>query len=152
MGIEEKLEQGLYGKPQLKPDEQKKYLGTFRERVILIITNQDANQDVYQKQFSKKLTENMNQSTQLLMKINDSLDDTTKMKFIKLASELKITSTIITENISIAPDGCAVVVHSKQAENIDIIDVHQMLDDTTNENNEPVKKRNFFSKILKNNY
>ncbi|MCH4168173.1 MAG: YueI family protein [Streptococcaceae bacterium] len=149
MGIEEKLEQGLYGKPQLKPDEQKKFLGTFRERVILIITNQDVYQDVYQELFFQKLTENINESTQLLMKINDLLDDTTKMKFIKLANELKITSTIITENISIEPEGCAIVIHSNQAENKAIIDIHQMLAEKT----EPIdtdKKRNFFSKLLKN--
>lgn len=150
MGIEEKLEQGLLGKPELKPDEQKKYLGTFRERVILIITNQDASQTVYQQLFYQKLTENFDETNQLLMKINDLLDETTKMKFIKFAKEVKISSTIITKYNSIEPDACAVVVHSNQAENKEVIDIHQMLD-TAEKTIEPVKKRSFFSRILKNN-
>ncbi|MHC9532888.1 YueI family protein [Dellaglioa sp. L3N] len=32
------LQSGLYGTPQLHPDEQRKYLGTFRERVSLTMT------------------------------------------------------------------------------------------------------------------
>ncbi|MBS7576187.1 MULTISPECIES: YueI family protein [unclassified Enterococcus] len=150
MGIEEKLEQGFYGKPELKPAEQKKYLGTFRERVILIITNQDASQAFYQKIFSQKLNENVNESAQLSMKINDLLDDATKMKFIKLANELTISSTVVTKNNSIAPEGCAVVVHSNQAVNKEVIDIHQMLD-VTDDTFKPNPKRNFFSKLLKNN-
>ena len=36
--LQEHLNNGLYGTPQLHPDEQRKYLGTFRERVSLTIT------------------------------------------------------------------------------------------------------------------
>ena len=36
--LQEHLNNGLYGTPQLHPDEQRKYLGTFRERVSLAIT------------------------------------------------------------------------------------------------------------------
>ena len=36
--IQDYLDKGLYGSPQLKPDEQRKFLGTFRERVVFILS------------------------------------------------------------------------------------------------------------------
>ena len=36
--VQDYLDQAMYGTPQLKPDEQRKYLGTFRERVYLSMT------------------------------------------------------------------------------------------------------------------
>ena len=36
--LEQRLDNGIYGTPQLKPDEQRRYLGTFRERVCLTIS------------------------------------------------------------------------------------------------------------------
>ncbi|MCO6540784.1 MAG: YueI family protein [Lactobacillus sp.] len=36
--IEEYLKQNVFGKPQLKPDEKRKFLGNFQERVALALT------------------------------------------------------------------------------------------------------------------
>ena len=36
--IEEYLKQNVFGKPQLKPDERRKFLGNFQERVALALT------------------------------------------------------------------------------------------------------------------
>ncbi|MBP2966807.1 DUF1694 domain-containing protein, partial [Acinetobacter baumannii] len=36
--IQDYLDNGMYGAPQIRPDEVKKYLGTFRERVIFSMT------------------------------------------------------------------------------------------------------------------
>lgn len=35
--VQDYLEKGLYGTPQIKPDEKRRYLGTYRERVIFAI-------------------------------------------------------------------------------------------------------------------
>ena len=36
--IDDYLQEGIYGVKELHPDEKKQYLGTFRERVILVVT------------------------------------------------------------------------------------------------------------------
>lgn len=36
--IEDYLQEGIYGAREIKPDEKRKYLGTYRERVILALT------------------------------------------------------------------------------------------------------------------
>nr|WP_290032754.1 DUF1694 domain-containing protein [Ligilactobacillus cholophilus] len=45
--LQEHLNKGMYGTPQLKPDEQRKYLGTFRERVDLTMTFAQLNSGKY---------------------------------------------------------------------------------------------------------
>lgn len=39
--VQDYLEKGMYGTPQIKPDEKRKYLGTYRERVVLALTMDD---------------------------------------------------------------------------------------------------------------
>ena len=39
--VQNYLEKGMYGTPQIKPDEKRKYLGTYRERVVLALTMDD---------------------------------------------------------------------------------------------------------------
>ena len=36
--LEKRLDTGMYGTPRVNPDEQRKYLGTFRERCYLNMT------------------------------------------------------------------------------------------------------------------
>ena len=40
--LNDRLTESLYGTPQVKPDEQRKYLGTFRERVALTLDQGEA--------------------------------------------------------------------------------------------------------------
>ena len=35
--IDQRIQNGIYGTPKIKPDEQRHYMGTFRERVWLTI-------------------------------------------------------------------------------------------------------------------
>ncbi|WP_343063287.1 YueI family protein [Halobacillus locisalis] len=37
--VDDYLQEGIYGARQTKPGERKKYLGTIRERVVLVLTN-----------------------------------------------------------------------------------------------------------------
>lgn len=36
--VQDYLEKGLYGTPEIKPEEKKKFLGTYRERVVFVLT------------------------------------------------------------------------------------------------------------------
>ncbi|MDX8046374.1 YueI family protein [Gracilibacillus sp. S3-1-1] len=36
--VEDYLQEGIYGAKELKPDEKRKYLGTYRERVLLALS------------------------------------------------------------------------------------------------------------------
>lgn len=146
MNVEQKLEKSMYGPPKVKPDEQKKYLGTFRERVVIAVANQYATQQKYQTIFKAKLTEDNQVFKSLTMKINDSIDIRVKIKYMKIAKALNIKSTVVSENISNNANAYAIVVHSDQAENIEVIDIEKLNIDIS-KNNTP-KKKNFFGKLF----
>ena len=44
--LEKKVEEGLYGEPELKKDEKRRYLGEFEERVIKYLTYDQVKEDV----------------------------------------------------------------------------------------------------------
>lgn len=48
-GTEQRIENAIYGTPKIKPDEQRKYLGTFRERVCLTISVQELHEQNWQE-------------------------------------------------------------------------------------------------------
>lgn len=41
--LQNHMNKGMYGTPQINPDERRKYLGTFRERVDVVITFEELN-------------------------------------------------------------------------------------------------------------
>ncbi len=47
-GAEQRIENAIYGTPKIKPDEQRKYLGTFRERVCLTISVKELHEQDWQ--------------------------------------------------------------------------------------------------------
>ena len=47
-GAEQRIENAIYGTPKIKPDEQRKYLGTFRERVCLTISVKELHEQNWQ--------------------------------------------------------------------------------------------------------
>ena len=55
--LQEHLNKGMYGTPKLKPDEQRKYLGTFRERVDLTVTFAQLNSEKYYPAIQQELEE-----------------------------------------------------------------------------------------------
>ncbi|MDR1567134.1 MAG: YueI family protein [Streptococcaceae bacterium] len=125
MGIEEKLEQGIYGKPQLKPDEYRQYLGTFRERVILAMNHQAVEKTCYCNQFIKLLQQLKDEYNPLCLKINDKLAGNVKAKYLKAAANLEIPATIIPENATSNIEPYALVLHSDHAVNQQVIDIEK---------------------------
>lgn len=53
--IEDKLQEGIYGKKQIRPSERKRFLGTIRERVVLAITKGQLMQDNSLKELEKAM-------------------------------------------------------------------------------------------------
>lgn len=52
---QQRIENAVYGTPKVKPDEQRKYLGTFRERVCLTISVQELREQDWQAALAAEL-------------------------------------------------------------------------------------------------
>ncbi|MCQ4115962.1 YueI family protein [Ligilactobacillus sp. MP3] len=153
--LQEHLNNGLYGTPQLHPDEQRKYLGTFRERVSLTITfkefsnNQNACLTAIKQEISSNTEEELN------IKINGQLSSDIINKIIQISKENNTKFEYLADaSFSHDDDANAIVICSpKSALHIENIDVeskyHDLFERKTEENNDSKEnKKGFLSKLF----
>ncbi|CAI2583572.1 hypothetical protein AKUA1202_05970 [Apilactobacillus kunkeei] len=149
--VSSRLEQSsMGGTPKVNPDEQRRYLGTFRERVSLAIQIKDLSNpnavNALQKEFDN------NNSYQLI--INGNLDHDVVSPFIRLASQNNIKFVIKTDLFyRTAPDNYGVVYANSQSINVNPVDFEEKYnqqDTTTDPSNDSEDKQanqSFFGKL-----
>ncbi|WP_099222303.1 YueI family protein [Listeria costaricensis] len=89
--IEDYLEHGMYGNLEVNPAEQKKYLGTFRERVIVAMTREE----VLGKKLLPSLEEKIKAHPQAKMLLNGELGYPNLRPYITLAETYKLPFSIV---------------------------------------------------------
>lgn len=107
------------GETRLNPDEQRLYMGTYRERVVLLVTFEDlANLPVMQAfdTICQKLASN---HSPLFLKLSPSLAVKQQISLMKLAQAHGITASIIDEKIGQSP--YALVFHTDHAVDLEEI-------------------------------
>ncbi|MFS1663468.1 DUF1694 domain-containing protein [Streptococcus sp. zg-JUN1979] len=119
--INQHIMQKASGEQRLNPDEQKRYFGTFRERVVLTISLEDARQAAIQAIFSHVIDDLKDKFGSLTVKISPNLETNTQIFYMKIAQEKGLQATIVDEDRANSPFG--VLVHTNKAENKDITDI-----------------------------
>lgn len=105
--VDQRIQNGVYGTPKVKPDEQRFYMGTFRERVWLTISVQEATNHDWSSAVRQELTKHPDS----LVIINGNLEDRFTRNYIMVANQLKAQFTIKTgAGTKTTPDALAVVV------------------------------------------
>ncbi|MGT2959622.1 YueI family protein [Streptococcus caballi] len=122
--IDKKVMQATSGEKRFNPDEQRKYFGTFAERVVLSILFEDAQQANLIKNFESILAEQKDKYDTVILKISSKLSLTAQMSYMKVAQKLDITATIIDESKADSPFG--IIVHTDLAENLEETNVKQL--------------------------
>ncbi|UQS83039.1 YueI family protein [Bombilactobacillus thymidiniphilus] len=89
--VEDYLKQNVFGKPQLKPDERKKFLGNFQERVALALTVAQTNNLANLPMVEKVMQRN----PQYHLYLNGRLNDKARQAVIKLAVQNNFAFTIM---------------------------------------------------------
>lgn len=104
--ILEKANGGL----KLNPDEQRRFLGTFEERVLGYADLETANDDNFQKGFLTIL-ETLKKETELLfVKISPQVEFDKQVFYLKHAKDDNCQATIVSEDHNSSPFG--MVIHS----------------------------------------
>ncbi|EHL73822.1 YueI family protein [Bacillus smithii] len=137
--IDDVLKEGLYGKKELKPEERKRFLGTFRERVEGALTiSQVQEPDIYPevKEWIRK------PGVRLLL--NGKIDYSHISKYVRLANDQNISYTII-QNHEAETDIGLVVAH-KHAVDKEMIWASKKKPASTEQKK---KKNGLFSNIFK---
>ena len=104
--ILEKANGGL----KLNPDEQRRFLGTFEERVLGYATLETANDDKFQKNFLTILECLKKEADSLFVKISPQVEFEKQVYYLKNAKASDCLATIVSEDHNSSPFG--LVIHS----------------------------------------
>ena len=104
--IMEKANGGL----KLNPDEQRRFLGTFEERVLGYADLKTSNSPQLQKGFLKVLESLNEQASPLFVKISPNVDSSVQLSYLKQAKEFGCQATIVSEEHDSSPFG--LVIHT----------------------------------------
>lgn len=127
--VDSRLQSAIHGTPKINPDEQRKYLGTFRERVVLTMTVAQIKNNQYRDDFIREMKANSDKS----LLINGNLSQNLIGPYMKAASQFSIQFTIKTDSIYATNDkDLALVLTAKQAMNRDNIDIENYVNKETN--------------------
>ena len=104
--ILEKANGGL----KLNPDEQRRFLGTFEERVLGYAELAAANDDKFQKAFLTILETFKKETEPLFVKISPQVEFEKQVYYLKNAKDSDCQATIVSEDHNSSPFG--LVIHS----------------------------------------
>lgn len=141
--LQEHMNKGMYGTPQLKPDEKRKYLGTFRERVSLTITFEQ----LKDPQALVDLKEELTKHPDLYVIINGQLEQKILTSLLKIVKEANVSFTLNTDrSLTTCSDALAVVVCAKKtALHEDTVDVFKKYPEKATPTTEKQQKEEHFS-------
>ncbi|MGM0876625.1 MAG: YueI family protein [Bacillota bacterium] len=90
--IDDYIQQGIHGVREIKPDERRKFLGTLRERVVVVLTKQQ----VREKGTYKEVEELMKKNVKATIFLNGTMNYSYLSDYIKLANQVGMKFLIST--------------------------------------------------------
>ena len=108
--VSKQILEKAHGGLKLNPDEQRRFLGTFEERVLGYAELATANDDKFQKGFLTIL-ETLKKGTEpLFVKISPQVEFEKQVYYLKNAKDFDCQATIVSEDHNSSPFG--LVIHS----------------------------------------
>ena len=108
--ISKQILEKAHGGLKLNPDEQRRFLGTFEERVLGYAELATANDDKLQKGFLTILETFKKETEPLFVKISPQVEFDKQVFYLKHAKDSDCQATIVSEDHSSSPFG--LVIHS----------------------------------------
>ncbi len=108
--ISKQILEKAHGGLKLNPDEQRRFLGTFEERVLGYAELATANDDKFQKGFLTILETFKKETEPLFVKISPQVVFEKQVYYLKQAKDADCQATIVSEDHNSSPFG--MVIHS----------------------------------------
>ena len=108
--VSKKILEKANGGLKLNPDEQRRFLGTFEERVLGYAELATANDDKFQKAFLTILETLKKETEPLFVKISPQVVFEKQVYYLKQAKDADCQATIVSEEHNSSPFG--LVIHS----------------------------------------
>lgn len=108
--VSKQILEKAHGGLKLNPDEQRRFLGTFEERVLGYAELATANDDKFQKGFLTILETLKKETEPLFVKISPQVEFEKQVYYLKNAKDSDCQATIVSEDHNSSPFG--LVIHS----------------------------------------
>ena len=106
-----------HGGPKLNPDEQRRFLGTFEERVLGYADVETANSLQLQEGFLTILEKFQEKTESLFVKISPNIEFDKQVFYLKQAKESNCQATIVSDDHITSPFG--LVIHTNEPVQVD---------------------------------
>ena len=108
--VSKQILEKAHGGLKLNPDEQRRFLGTFEERVLGYADLETANDDKFQKGYVSILVSLKKETEPLFVKISPRVVFEKQVYYLKQAKDADCQATIVSEEHNSSPFG--LVIHS----------------------------------------
>ena len=145
--LEKRLDTGMYGTPRVNPDEQRKYLGTFRERCYLSMTVTEMKKKDNQKTLLNALPDYQG----ALVLLNGKLPESIQTDYITLLTKQQMEFRIVSDAQDADPDSIGLLIAGKESVNQDVIDIEQKYPAATTQSDkeqEQPEKTSFWKRLF----
>ena len=115
--LSKQLLEKAHGGPKLNPDEQRRFLGTFEERVLGYADVETANSLQLQKGFLMILKNFQEKTESLFVKISPNIEFDKQVFYLKQAKESNCQATIVSDDHITSPFG--LVIHTNEPVQVD---------------------------------
>ncbi len=137
--LSKQLLEKAHGGPKLNPDEQRRFLGTFEERVLGYADIETANSLQLQKGFLTILENFQEKAEVLFVKISPNIEFDKQVFYLKQAKESNCQATIVSDDHITSPFG--LVIHTNEPVQVDEKDLRLAFPNLWEvKQDEPVKK------------
>ena len=143
--LQQRLDKGMYGTPLVNPEEQHKYMGTFRERCRLSMTVAE----MKDAQNQKHLLEELAKHPEVTVLLNGEISSDLQSTYIKLLNQHGATFKIVNNFVENNPDSLGLLLAEKNAVDEPVIDVTEKYPQATETpKEEPTAKKGFWQKLF----
>lgn len=142
--LSKQLLEKAHGGPKLNPDEQRRFLGTFEERVLGYADVETANSLQLQKGFLTILEHFQEKTEPLFVKISPNIEFDKQVFYLKEAKKTNSQATIVSEDHASSPLG--LVIHSNEPVQVDEKDLRLAFPNLWEEKKEEASKESIWKK------
>ncbi|MCY7100561.1 DUF1694 domain-containing protein [Streptococcus oralis] len=144
--LSKQLLEKAHGGPKLNPDEQRRFLGTFEERVLGYADVETANSLQLQKGFFSILERFQEKVEELFVKISPNIEFDKQVFYLKQAKESNCQATIVSDDHITSPFG--LVIHTNEPVQVDEKDLRLAFSNLWEEKKTETPKKSIWKKWL----
>lgn len=142
--LSKQLLEKAHGGPKLNPDEQRRYLGTFEERVLGYADISTANSSELELGFFSILESFQEKVEILFVKISPSIEFDKQVFYLRQAKESNCQATIVSDDHITSPFG--LVIHTNEPVQVDEKDIRLAFSSLWEEKKAEVPKKSIWKK------